>query len=96
MLAIGLLFQPNFRVFGAASQYFLTKIDLALSSPTGLGLGAADRKIRDLHVRGFCHSSEYISNGSESEKESKKNGIQVWELYIFKRMLLFTSEKPRK
>ena len=63
-------------------KYFFTKkIDLALSSPTGVGLGAADRKIRDLHVRGFCHSSsEYISNGSESESkqmEFKHGGFIV-------------------
>ena len=50
---------------------FFTEIDLALSLPTGLDLGAADRKIRDLHVRGFCHSSEYISYGTESEKKGK-------------------------
>ena len=52
----------TFQVFGV-TQYFFREIDLALSLPTGLALGAADRKIRDLHVRGFCHSSEYISVG---------------------------------
>ena len=46
--------------------------------PTGLGLGAADRKIRDLHVRGFCHSSEYISYGSEY-----KHGIEAWGVFGF-------------
>ena len=65
------------QVFGAR-QYFFTKNRFSfVPFPTGLGLGAADRKIRDLHVRGFCHSSEYISNGSESEKESKKMGFKL-------------------
>ena len=75
-------FNHYFRFCGGGSQKILfhKKIDLALSSPTGVGLGAADRKIRDLHVRGFCHSSEYISNRSESESkqmEFKHGGFIV-------------------
>ena len=76
-------FNHYFRFSGGGSQkyFFHKKIDLALSSPRGVGLGAADRKIRDLHVRGFCHSSsEYISNGSESESkqmEFKHGGFIV-------------------
>lgn len=75
ILVVTLLFQPYFLVrFLVLHNAFFTEIDLALSLPTGLALGAADRKIRDLHVRGFYHSSEYISYGTES-KEKSDNGI---------------------